>query len=136
MDEETVKKPVDRSRRAAVVASIVAIVLVALAVVVALNWGELQLRYHRHYFRNGTTAEQVVALWWMCEHRLRKGMTAKEVEAVLGEPLKNSLLRFDRRETKGHSSWGFGPQGSFLVTLDFQDDKLKRWEREIFRRGR
>jgi len=124
-------KPSSSHSRTAVAASVIAIALVALTVIVALNWGEIQLRYHQHRFRQGTPEQQVVALDWMCRNRLNEGMAKHQVEHVLGEPLERRFIWGDMGARKGHSVFGFGPpRSTSMVTLEFLDGKLKSWKTE------
>ena len=120
MSEDDDAKSKSSPSRAGVVASTIAAILAVLAGVVALNWSEIQLRYHRYYFRRGTAKQQVEALAWLCEHRLREGATKEEVERVLGEPLER---RF---------SFGEGPLP--LVTYGFYKNEYGRLL--LFRDGR
>jgi len=132
-DQDSPKPSTSRSR-AAVVASVVAIVLVAVAVLVALNWGEIQLRYHRHCFRHGTPERQQKALVWFLVHRLRDGMTQDQVEQVLGESLSKRFVRktppdlpiFEKAVVVhvrkiGHSAW----------YVPFDKDGLLCWQSTI-----
>lgn len=92
MADRDTPKPPDRSRRAVILATMGIVVILGLAVFTIAFWSEIQLRYHRHYFRHGTTEEQIRAFEWICEHRLETDMTKGEVERALGEPLNE---RFD-----------------------------------------
>ena len=66
----------------------VAIALVALAGLTAALWPEIELRYHRHYFRKGADVQKIKALSWMCNNRFEEGMSKEAVEHILGEPLE------------------------------------------------
>ena len=76
------------STRGAVLVTIGIVVILGAAVSVVAFWPEIQLQYHRHRFRRGTEAQQVTALTWFLDHRLKTGMTKQEIEVILGEPLE------------------------------------------------
>ena len=122
MSEDAGAKPTISSSRVGVIASTMAAVLAVLAGVVALNWPEIQLRYHRYYFRRGTAKRQVEALVWLCEHRLQEGATKEEVERVLAEPLER---RFSGPNSGPHSlvTYAFSKRTSCLLLL-FQDGRF------------
>ena len=93
------------SSRGALLAGAAVAVVLLLATLTAASWPEIELRYHRYYFRRGTPVQQLDALEWICERRLRRGMTRAEVEHVLGEKLEKrfgeprwSLLKGDASE--------------------------------------
>ena len=81
------------STRFVLVAGGAAVLLVLLAVLTAVFWPEIQLRYYRHHFRHGTPEEKSQALTWLIENRLRNGMTQDQVEQVLGEPLEKRFTK-------------------------------------------
>ena len=62
------------------------------AVLTIAFWSEIQLRYHRYCFRNGTPEAQLDALDWIKQHHLEVGMLREKVERVLGEPLEERFF--------------------------------------------
>jgi len=108
-------KPRESNRYVWVGSAVFAAILGGAILFVAF-WPEIQLRYHRHYFRKGTPERQVEALVWMCEHRLRVGMTKREVERVLGEKLGRRFERESIPAPLGRCDVSLFPHGSRTPT--------------------
>jgi hypothetical protein len=116
-------------------ATIVLVATLAAAVCVAAFWPGIQLRYHCHYFQNGTERQQLDALGWICDNRLKANMSKAEAENLIGEPLEKRFSRESRRDfslfclikpsrhvrASDGKTFGYG----FL----FRNGRLEGWER-------
>jgi len=74
MPEAAALKSPDKSRRAAILATVGIVVILGAALCVVGFWPKIQLMYYRYEFRHGATKDRIKALEWICERRLEGNM--------------------------------------------------------------